>query len=156
MSTAPLGTERSFHSIRRDSAERAITAALESHQITARDAALIREYLGELKSCSGISDGRVNKNAYIMVGWRRYLGPYDSLTIGDIFAGRTAFENSRNGRGTPYKQNTRHDWIKELKRFLIWLIENEYLTLPLAKVQKIRTPPDRPQHQGDRGPPHPR
>jgi len=141
MSTAPLGTERSFHSIRRDSAERAITAALESHQITARDAALIREYLGELKSCSGISDGRVNKNAYIMVGWRRYLGPYDSLTIGDIYTGRTAFENARNGRGTPYKLNTRHDWIKELKRFLLWLIENKYLNLPAAKVQKLRTPP---------------
>ncbi len=81
MSTAPLGTKRSFHSIRKDSGERAITVALESHHITARDAALIREHLGELKSCSGISDGRVNKNAYIMVGWRRYLGP--SFARGD-------------------------------------------------------------------------
>jgi site-specific recombinase XerD len=43
-------------------------------------------------------------------------------------------------KGTPFKQNTKHDWIRVLRQFLLWMIENEYSDLPEKKVRRIKIP----------------
>ena len=45
-----------------------------------------------------------------------------------------------SARGTPYKQNTKHDYIKALKSFVLWLIENGYSTIKREKVKAIQIP----------------
>jgi hypothetical protein len=41
------------------------------------------------------------------------------MTAGDLYAGLNAMQAGKSARGTPYKQNTRHDYIKALKSFVL-------------------------------------
>ena len=43
--------------------------------------------------------------------------------------------------GSPlFKQNTIADYVRFIKRFYLWLIDNEYVSLPYRKVKEIRAP----------------
>jgi hypothetical protein len=55
---AQLLTSSSFHPVRTDLAENAIKAALQDLTITPIDAAQIRQFIAELRSCKNISAGR--------------------------------------------------------------------------------------------------
>ena len=81
-------------------------------------------------------------NQYVLVNWRRFLTrPYRTCSIGDVYAAIDTMKSARSQKGTPFAQNTKHDYVKVLKPFLLWLIENEYSSLPKKKVQKIKRPP---------------
>ena len=55
------------------------------------------------------------------------------MTIGDVYAGLNALQTGTSARGTPFKQNTKHDYIVVLKSFVLWLIENGYSTIPAGE-----------------------
>ncbi len=118
----------------------AIENALSDGRITKQDRDLIKEFVAEKKASANISAGRANKYTYTLIGWRRFLGPYAQLSIADVYSGIELMKESPNSRGTPFKQNTKHDWVRSLKLFLQWLIENDYSTLPEKKIQKIKIP----------------
>ena len=82
----PAGT---FHPMRNELAENSIRHALEKFTLTQADAAQIREFVSELRSCKNISTGRANKLTFTLVGWRRFIGPFSSNTIGDLYAAIT-------------------------------------------------------------------
>lgn len=49
-------------------------------------------------------------------------------------------KNSLTQKDTPFKQNTKHDWVRILRQFILWMIENEYSNLPERKVRRIQVP----------------
>ncbi len=144
MNTVVSNPVRPFHESdesHRKRNESALNKAIESGLITTRDVQLIREYIAERKSTNQISASRSSKILYHLIGWRRFLGPYADNTIYDLFEGIEKLKEFRDKKGLPFKQNTKRDYISILKNFCLWLIDNEYSSLPLKKVEAIRVIP---------------
>jgi len=125
-------------------ADRSIENGLKKGWITQNDIALIREFVTEKKVSGCIGLSRVNKITYTLVHWRRFLPEYSGMSIIDVYNGIEALKNGQSTKGKPFAQNTKHDFVRILKQFLVWLVENEYLTLPEKKVMRIKVPPDNP------------
>ncbi len=130
-----------FGCIKSEYGNSSIKQALAIGQITSHDEALLREFIAERRGSAGISAGRANKIAYTLLCWRRFLPPFADLTMADVYTGIEAMRNGKNQKGRPFMQNTQHDYVRILKQFLLWMIENEFTALPEKKVRKIHTPP---------------
>jgi hypothetical protein len=100
--------------------------AREKGIIVSSDATLIQEYIGELQASRNISVGRKNKIVFTLVGWLRFVGQFDTLTIADIYVGISKLKAGTSTRGDPFKQNTLRDFVTILKSFTRWMIENGY------------------------------
>lgn len=130
----PVKAENRFHSTDTtydNRREGEISHAVKDRKITEDDAALIREFISEVIATRHIVPKRAYKLAYVLVGWRRYIGPFRSNTIGDIYQGIEKFHRAG------FKTNTLTDYDKFLKRFYLWMIENNYSTISDAKIRKI-------------------
>lgn len=89
----------------------------------------------------GISPQRRYKIVYTLVGWRRFIGPFAENTLPDLHEGIQAVKAATKDDGSPlFKQNTIADYVRFIKRFYLWLIDNEYVSLPYRKVKEIRAP----------------
>jgi len=133
-----------FHPIKNELAENSIRHALERFTLTQVDAAQIREFISELRSCRNISVGRANKLTFTLVAWRRFIGPFSGNTIGDLYAAIPELRNAKSSRERPFKQNTIADFVAILKQFYLWMIENKYSDLSESKLRKLRVPPKDP------------
>jgi len=121
--------------------KKSIDGALSRGLITEDDRSLITEYLNERQAQRELSPGRINKIVFTLVGWRRFLQtPYRDSQISDIYQAVTSLKSGCSYKGKPFKQNTLHDYIRILKPFLLWMIENQYSTLPEKKIQQITAP----------------
>jgi site-specific recombinase XerD len=139
MSTSTTQAEL-FSAIRPEYSNNAIASGLATGLLTPEDASLIREFIAEIRASVGICTGRVNMLSYNLVGWRRFIGPYRTLTMGDVYSGIDALKAGKSQKGKPFKQNTLADHVVILKRFLLWAIENEYMSLPEKKVRALKPP----------------
>jgi integrase len=110
--------------------------------ITQDDEALIREYITECESAKNIGEARKQKLVSTLTNWRRFiLQPYRGVTITEIYAGISRLKEYRDPvKGLPYRQNTLHDYLRNVKPFFLWLEENEYNSLPVKKIKKIKPP----------------
>lgn len=139
---APRATDSYFHGDRRHYARRSIAKALDSGQITERDRDLIAEFVTDLRAFKDIGLLRQNKLTSHLVGWRRYIGPFEANTISDLAAGINALHASSSPiTGEPYAANTLSDYTIILKQFYSWMIEEGYSTIPEKKLAKVRVPP---------------
>ncbi|HQJ87957.1 MAG TPA: site-specific integrase [Methanoregulaceae archaeon] len=121
--------------------ERAFRKALFEDRLTEDDRRLIEEYVSEYQALRHINTHRVLKTIYDLISWRRFIPrPFREMTAGDLYAGLNAMQAGTSARGTPYKQNTKHDYIKALKSFVLWLIDNGYSTVNREKVKAIHIP----------------
>lgn len=121
--------------------DRAFRKALFEGRLTEDDRRLIEEYIAEYQALRHINAHRVLKTVYDLISWRRFiLRSFREMTAGDLYAGLNAMQEGKSARGTPYKQNTRHDYIKALKSFVLWLIDNGYSTIKREKVKAIQIP----------------
>jgi integrase/recombinase XerD len=150
----PTRSDRPFHLTKEAYATTSMQRALESGRITPEDFRLIADFIGELKSTNHIGASRVNKLTQSLVNWRRFIGPYAENPIREIHRGITAFSTATYQRSSPhwkgvqksvgkehpYKQNTRHDYVKFLKRFYLWLIEQGHSTIPVTEIKKVHPP----------------
>ena len=139
----PVGPTRkdvSFHAIKDVYSDTSLDHALEKGIILPSDAAFIQEYIGELQASRNISVGRKNKIVFTLVGWRRFIGPFEHLTIAEIYDGISKLKTGTSTRGEPFKQNTLRDFGTIFKAFALWMIENNYSTLPESKIRKLRSP----------------
>jgi hypothetical protein len=100
-----------------------------------KDAVLIRDYINELRSAKNISTLRSGKLAYTLVGWRRFLGPYSDLTIPQIYAGIEKLKTSESQRGTEFSDHAKYDYVRTLKQFCTWMMEDGYITLLEKKLK---------------------
>jgi len=118
-----------------------IDKALASGQITPDDADLIRAYAAEYQATRHVSNLRILKSIFELVNWRRFIQtPYREVTITEIHAALNRLNTANNLRGKPFKQNTKHDYVKGLKWFLHWMIEEGHSKISREKVDKIKVP----------------
>jgi integrase/recombinase XerD len=138
--TAPTQHDRPFHQIKPYYASASIEHGLNDGRLIEDDVHLINEYIAELQASQGIGDIRVLKITSHLVNWRRFIGPYRTNTIADIYGGIAVLKTANSQRGKPFKQNSLHDYVLFIKRFYLWLIENGYSDVPKVKIQKIKPP----------------
>ena len=109
--------------------------------ITDDDLKILREYMAEVQATHNITVKRLYKYSYILVHWREFIGEFRQNSIGDLYAGINKIQTIRDAEGKPrYAKNTLADYIGFLKRFYIWLNENDYTTIEEKKINKIRVP----------------
>ena len=117
-----------------------IARYLRDGRISQNDAGLILEFLAERRAAGGISLRRAEKLTFTLLTWRRFLPEYSALTVGTVYSGIESIKNAESARGRPFKQNTLFDHVAILKQFLLWMIDNEYTSLPEKKIKAIKTP----------------
>ncbi len=126
----------------RTTVPRAYRRALSEGRLTVDDQQLIEAFINERQATRHIGQHRILKIRYDLISWRRFIPvPFREMAVGDLYAGLNAMKAGASARGTPFKQNTKHDLIILLKPFVLWLIENGYSTIPAEKVRGIRPPP---------------
>lgn len=135
--------EWSFHpNIRWEYANKGIKRWKLAGWFTDQDEKLVREYVAELQAQKQISNARALKLSFTLVQWRRFLPhPYHDLSYSDIIGGLTALREGKSTKGKPFSKNSLHDYIRILKTFLLWMIENKGLEVPEKKIRKIQVPP---------------
>lgn len=110
--------------------------------IDAQEEADLREYIQELRATRHIKIHRVVKTTSDLIYWKRFLKtPYHKAKIKEVHAAVSAMMAGTTTRGEPFKQNTKHDWVKALRAYLLWLIENGKSGLEEKQVRKIKVPP---------------
>jgi site-specific recombinase XerD len=128
-----------FHHIKPEYAARSLTKALTKGQITDDDRILIENHVAWVAVTSNISPGRVNKLTFHLVKLRRFLGPYRTNTIDDIYAGISRLKNARV-KGHPYTGSTLRDDISTLKKFYLWMIKKGFSSVPKDEIREIKAP----------------
>lgn len=140
----PARAERApqFHpNVNMEYADKSFQAGYAGGYITPEDEKIIREYVREKAAFKHISPGRQLKTTYILIRWRMFLPqPYAKLTYADVTEGLERLENGTSDKGTPFKKNTLHDYLRILKSFLLWMIEEGRSKLPEKKIRKIEVP----------------
>ena len=127
-----LATEKYY-----DYSEVALERALTEGRCTEDDADLLREYISEISV--NLSAKRVYKYYYIMIGWRRFVGPFRYNKATDLFAGVEKLK-----RTSGFSKHTIADYVQFIKRFYRWMVENEYSDIPEKKIDKLKIPkPDK-------------
>jgi integrase/recombinase XerD len=122
--------------------DNSINNALASGQITQDDADLIRAYASEYQATRHVSNLRILKSIFELVNWRRFIkSPYREVTITQIHSALNELSTANSSRGKPFKDNTKHDYVKGLKWFLQWMIGEGHSKLSKDKIDKIRVPP---------------
>jgi integrase/recombinase XerD len=110
-------------------------------KITQDDVSLIKEFVSEIQATSHITVKRAYKYTYILVHWRAYVGEYRMNSIGEIYAGIATILNIKDDSGDPlYAQDTLADYVGFLKKFYLWMVENNYSPLEEKKLKKIKPP----------------
>lgn len=139
-----MATNQNFHQPSKKFVEQArqlIVSAVSSGAITSDDAALIREFIDEVKADSGISGTREHKLIDTLLLNREFICEYRKATLSDVRNAKIAIENAVKSDGSRrFKPNTQNDRIKLLKRFFVWMIENDYSSIPAEKLRKLRPP----------------
>ncbi len=147
LSTEPqANTIESFYGIKSDRARYCIEKGLANNLLTERDASLIKAFLLESKSSANIGLIRSIKVARTLTGWRRFIGPFDSLDAIGVYEGISNLKEGKSSLGIPFAKNTLYDHVRILKTFLIWMIDNEVAPNLLdrkaeVKIRAIRPPP---------------
>lgn len=112
--------------------------ALKNRKINKDDAMLISEYSTRQSGSKGISPGRKYKITYVLIVWRKYLPTFRKCTMYDIDKGIEKLSNDKNAEGKAYKKNTKYDYIKFLKTFMLYLIENNIITIKKELIIGIK------------------
>ena len=141
MAKAPDVKPDFYRTNNRYGADRSISKALERGQITQGDAEIITKYTTERETRADISAVRVKKITSTLVSWRRFLAvPYQELTIQALDTGILALKKGTNVKGQPYTRNARHDYIRILRQFVLWMIAEKVVKIPRRKVEEIKIP----------------
>ena len=119
---------------------RSIESALKKKTVTTRDADLIRLFCNTLAAERDVGIGRKNKITSSLVSWRRFIGPYEKNTIGDLHEGIRQLKTAKTWKGTPFAPNTIADMVGVLRFFYSWLIEEKHSKISIVDLNKIKDP----------------
>jgi len=131
-----------FHYCKSEYGQASLQRAQQSGQLTVEDCKLIQQFILELHASQGISVLRQNKFTFSLVLWRKFLPEYTQISSDTLFLGISNFRLSVSSKGAPYSQNSTYDHIVQIKRFLIWLLNEGYIrtNLSRAHLDKIKPP----------------
>jgi Site-specific recombinase XerD len=77
----------------------------------------------------------------VLTQLREFVGPFKTNTIADVYSAIESIRSAKKPDGSPrYKKNTISDFIRFLKRFHLWLADNDYSSIDVKKLNKIHTP----------------
>ena len=77
---APTRHDRNFHHQRPELVENSFARHLADGTLTEDDVTLLRTWIDEIAAQKQLSVSRVNKIAFQMVTWRRFIGPFRNQT----------------------------------------------------------------------------
>ncbi|MEA5036854.1 Tyrosine recombinase XerC [bioreactor metagenome] len=139
-----MGTNQRFHCSQGYYLEHTLSLlqkAVEDGRINEDERAIIDEYIGELVAVSQISPVRRYKLVGTIIRNHEFHPPFTECKIKDVYHAIDLIKTATAQDGTPrYKKNTIADLVQMVKRFFIWLAENEYCDIDLRKLKKIRAP----------------
>lgn len=126
----------------RETGEKSFTRGLKEGYLTDDDVYLMKAWTSEMRSTHQISDVRVLKYYTTLCGIKRALPevPIRTWTTIDIHNIIETLKTQPNTKGRNYSQNSLHDHIVFLKRFILWLVENEIISIPIKKIKDIKPP----------------
>ncbi|WAI01366.1 tyrosine-type recombinase/integrase [Methanogenium organophilum] len=119
-------------------AKTAISKGLAEGKITPDDAALLIEFVDEISI--NMNPQRVYKHYSILINWRTFIGPFRENQAGDLYRGIQQLKGYTRENGKPYSSHTISDYVRFIKRLYLWMVENEYTSIPEKKIMKIRVP----------------
>jgi site-specific recombinase XerD len=121
--------------------ENSLKKAVNENRITQEDADNIKGFVMEISAIQKISPKRIFKYHYILVNWREFIGPFAEVSITDLYTAINSIQIAKKESGEPrFARNTLADYIRFIKRFYIWMQENNHTKLDLRKIQKIKPP----------------
>ena len=129
-------------------AARGIQKRIDAGELTELDAQQIGEFVSVLRATENISSSRAYKVTNTLSCAARFFKvPLCQNTISDVYEGVANLKTGKRilaehmTRTGTLSQNTLHDYWKMMKRFYIWLIDEQYCTsLQKDKLLKIKTP----------------
>lgn len=140
MSPEPSQLDKFYH-LNPGNDAKAISVAISDKLITQEDAEILNRFIADMRVTRNISYRRVLKLTFTLIQWRRFIGPFRSNTIPDLYLGVDRLRNGVNAKGNPFAPVTIHDYIIILKQFYRWATDEEFSSISLPKLQKIKTPP---------------
>lgn len=129
-----------FYQLNADYPERSLAKALREGRVTERDVTLIRSFIAEMQASRNTSTKRAHKLIYTLVGWRRFVGPFDQNDMPALYAGIAALKAGTSRRGQKFMKNTIVDHLIIIKQFYLWLVENGYSPIPEKKIRNLKPP----------------
>ena len=95
-------------------------------------------FIDTKRAVNNISIPRSQKIASTLLGWRKTVidKSFPQLTYPELLKAIRDLNIKKNQNGEPFSQNTKHDYIREIKSFLIWMVEEGYN--PNFKTEKIK------------------
>lgn len=116
--------------------------AISEGKITRDDANLIEEFVSEVRATKGISPKRAFKLTHILKDSREFVNkPFKDATISTVYRAIESLRTAKTSEGAPrFSKNTVCDYIGFVKRFFLWMVENEYSSIDERKLKKIQTP----------------
>jgi len=132
--------EQRFHGSKADLerySENSLNKAVSDGRITEEDRDLLDRFVNWIQGTGAqLSPQRRFKLFYTLIGCRRYLDtPFSQATTNDLLnaAGKI--------KGSPeMAKNTKGDYVRFLKRFYLWLVEQGYSDIPERDIRKIKPP----------------
>jgi integrase/recombinase XerD len=95
---------------------------------------LIHEYLAELSGTRGLAESTRDTLTLRLLAWLEYLpAGFRAATAGDLYV---AISEARED----WMHNTHCSRVANLKAFYLWLAENEYTKIPVARIERIQPP----------------
>lgn len=131
--------ETAFHSRAeqyRTYEKRSIEKAIQEGRIAPEDVKLIKMFLAEANSTGDLSPQRKFKLACNLMNAVQYLPPVKDLALPDVYDARDSIKTATRADGKPYTKNTVADLIRILKRYVVWLAENDHVKIDLQKLKK--------------------
>ncbi len=130
---------RHFHKRRPENGAKYLRACEAAGLVDPDDVRLITDFITEYRATHRILPKRTEHYYDKLKNWRKYIGPYRTNTITDLYKGIARLDEYLF-RGKPLKQNTKHDYIITLKIFYRWLIQKEHSSISLHDIEKIKPP----------------
>jgi|LSQX01.1.fsa_nt_gb site-specific recombinase XerD len=124
----------------REYQKKSIKSALSDGRLAEEDISYVREFIEEVAATGNLSQQRRFKITSNLMNSIHHLPPAREMCLADVYAAIDALKCARKSDGTEYSVNTKADYIRIVKRYVLWLIENEHVRIDGAKVKKIRVP----------------
>ena len=141
MTTTASYTADDFHGVTTEDSLRPLRNHLSEGKISQEDYSLILKFIDHCVAFDNISVGRHNKIVFLLFGWRDYIGEFSKNNNDDLAAGIRKLKTAVSARGKPFSSETRADYIRVLKQFYTWMIDEKYcFEISDRQIRKIKIP----------------
>lgn len=110
-----------------------LDARVQAGHINKEDAELLKNYLFSLRAVRGVHPHTIETAYRSILPWVEHLS-FSSMTLQDFHRARALLDQKG------LKRNTLRTYITHMRRFCLWLIEQDHLSIDPKDIQKIKAP----------------